>query len=139
MTNTDQTPQDHGELSTREEETTGRGGPCGYAESNEAQESAEIKEEKLELRLANIGDGDFRDKVMEMMRKNETMWSGSIRLIIATDHRIQLKEGTDTLRQITYRQGTDVPDNEGENRRTAEGWSDQTLIKRMGKPSCIRT
>ena len=55
--------------------------------------------------LSHIKDEPLRAEIMAVLRKHSSMWDGNLGTISATEHRIELEEGTKPLRSIPYRQG----------------------------------
>ncbi len=45
------------------------------------------------------------ERARQILRKHESMWTGKLGIIRATEHRTQLKEDTTPVRQMPYRMG----------------------------------
>ena len=58
-----------------------------------------------EMDLSYIEDFKFRSRVLDMLRKHSSLWSGALRTIRATEHRIPLEAGTIPIRSMSYRKG----------------------------------
>ena len=58
------------------------------------------------INLEHVDDRDLRTRIFTMLTKHEEMWtSGRLREIAATEHRIELTDGTKPIRNMGYRQG----------------------------------
>ena len=58
------------------------------------------------LNLEHVDDQDLRARILTMLTKDEDMWtSGRLGEIAATEHRIELTDGTKPRRSMPYRQG----------------------------------
>ena len=55
--------------------------------------------------MSYIDDDKLRSHVLEMLRKYSSLWSGVLRTIRATEHRIPLEPGTKPIRSMPYRNG----------------------------------
>ena len=58
------------------------------------------------INLEHVDDHDLRTRILTMLTKHEDMWtSGRLGEIAATEHRIELTDGTKPIRSMPYRQG----------------------------------
>ena len=55
--------------------------------------------------LSYIEDDKLRSRVLDMLRKHSSLWSGALGTIRATEHRIPLEAGTKPIRSMPYRKG----------------------------------
>ena len=59
--------------------------------------SATLRDERV--------DDDLHAEIIEMLRKHERMWNGTLGAIHATEHRIELVPGATPVNQPPYRAG----------------------------------
>ena len=58
------------------------------------------------INLEHVDDHDLRTRILTMLTKHEDMWtSGRLGEIAATEHRIELTDGTKPIRSMPYQQG----------------------------------
>lgn len=55
--------------------------------------------------LAKVGEGEFHERVIGMIRQHKEIWYGKLGEIKATRHRIYLEEGSTLHLPIPYRKG----------------------------------
>ena len=60
---------------------------------------------KQEVSLDHLGQAPLRESILEMLSHHESMWDGSLGDIRATEHRIDIMEGSKPRRQQPYRMG----------------------------------
>ena len=77
----------------------------GNLEGREAEEPVDWKKKVSEDLDRCNKDGKLRRKVLQVLDKHEAMWNGKLGELRATEHRIELKEGTRPIRQVPYRAG----------------------------------
>ena len=83
-----------------------------YDPNNEANSNDETsgKERNTNWRdtinLEHVDDQDLRARIITLLSKHEDMWtSGRLGAIAATEHRIELTDGTKPIRSMPYRKG----------------------------------
>ena len=82
--------------------------PRSGFDTNEADSGVNIREQ---VDLTHLSDAALRAKIYEMLEKHSDMWKpGRLGEIRATEHRIDLREGTKLIRQMPYRQGLAMRD-----------------------------
>ena len=60
-----------------------------------------------QIKLDHVEDTEFRDRIMRMLEKHETVFEGKLGQVESTVHRINLKPGTPPVRLQPYRAGPD--------------------------------
>ena len=82
--------------------------PKSGFDTNEADSGVNVREQ---VDLTHLSDAALREKIYEMLEKHSDMWKpGRLGEIRATEHRIDLREGTKPIRQMPYRQGLAMRD-----------------------------
>ena len=60
---------------------------------------------RKQVDLSHLTDADLRRRVIDLLDKYSSMWDGTLGTIKATEHRIDLEDGTQPIRSLPYRQG----------------------------------
>ena len=76
-------------------------GGTAQATNKDPKNSPENWEEEMDL--SYIEDDKLRSRVLDMLRKHSSLWSGALGSIRATEHRIPLEVGTKPIRSMPYR------------------------------------
>ena len=82
--------------------------PKSGFDTNETDREVDVREQ---VDLSHLSDVTLREKIYEMLSKHSDMWRpGRLGEIRATEHRIELRNGTKPIRQMPYRQGLPMRD-----------------------------